>query len=92
MARDKTHGWQLEPFGDVMRAVGNPGTQLFAVALGALADQFNAWELYFVGIEPGGILLHTSRDRDGNWTPLENLNEVLGGGPFSRVSVTGEPE
>lgn len=76
------------PFGDVMGAVGSPGTHLFSVALGATEDPI---QLFLVGIGVGGTLMHTNRNADGTWTALENLSEILGGGPFRSVSVTGAP-
>jgi len=76
------------PFGDIAQVVG-PEAYFFAVALGAITDSTNAWELHLVGLGVGGVLWHTIRKQDGSWTPLENLNETLGGGPFRYASLAG---
>jgi hypothetical protein len=81
------------PFEDLMAAVGNPGMVLFDVALTTAADPItNEWKLHLAGVGIGGIIWYTIRDRTGQWTPLENLNEILGGGPFASVGITGTPE
>ena len=86
------HDGTWDPFGDVMNAAGSPGTLLFNASLGEVDDPVTGeLRLFFVGVGQGGVLWLTIRDRSGNWTAIENLNEILGGGPFLKVSVTAAP-
>jgi hypothetical protein len=81
------------PFGDLMGAAGGAGTPLFNLGMAEITDP-NTGELalFFVGVADGGVLSSTIRNQAGSWTPIANLNENLGGGPFNYVAVAGTLE
>jgi hypothetical protein len=81
-------GWI--PWGDVSKVVGHPGGSFSRVAVGfvGLASGPSS-DLHLAGVDGHGTIWHTIRHGDGSWTPFGNVNQVVGGGPFSAVSVAG---